>query len=60
LEGDAAWIDRTAERLGVAPSQYITLSYGRLFELWRDQHHSAAEDLTFDAIALGRSITPGM
>jgi len=60
LEGDSAWIDRTAERLGVAPSQYITLSYGRLFELWRDQHHSAAEDLTFDAIALGRSITPGM
>ena len=49
LEGPAAWIDETAARLGIDPSQYITLSYGRLFDLWREQHTSAAEDLTFDA-----------
>ncbi|MGD0730039.1 MAG: class IV adenylate cyclase [Terracidiphilus sp.] len=50
LEGPAEWIDRAAERLGVDRSRYITLSYGRLFELWRQQHHSAAEDLTFAAV----------
>jgi len=50
LEGPAAWIDRSAARLGIDPAQYSTLSYGRLFELWRDQHHSAAQDLTFSAI----------
>jgi adenylate cyclase class 2 len=51
LEGSAEWIDRAAALLGIAPAQYITLSYGRLFELWREQHHSAAEDLTFAAVA---------
>lgn len=51
LEGSAAWIDRAAARLGIGPSQYSTLSYGRLFDLWRQQHNSAAEDLTFAAVA---------
>jgi hypothetical protein len=31
----------------------VTLSYGRLFDLWREEHHSAAEDLTFAACAEG-------
>jgi adenylate cyclase class 2 len=51
LEGPAEWIDRAAARLGIDPGQYLTLSYGRLFDLWRQQHHSAAQDLTFAAIA---------
>ncbi len=51
LEGSAEWIDRAAARLGIAHSEYITLSYGRLFDLWREQHHSFAQDLTFAAIA---------
>ncbi|MGA3134809.1 MAG: class IV adenylate cyclase [Terracidiphilus sp.] len=51
LEGSAEWIDRAAARLGVDPAEYITLSYGRLFDLWRDEHHSAAQDLTFAAVA---------
>jgi len=51
LEGSAAWIDRAAARLGIGPAQYITLSYGRLFDIWRQQHNSAAEDLTFAAVA---------
>jgi adenylate cyclase class 2 len=51
LEGSPAWIDRTALRLGIDPADYITLSYGRLFEQWRMQHCSAAEDLTFAAVA---------
>jgi adenylate cyclase class 2 len=47
LEGPAEWIDRSAARLGIDPSQYITLSYGRLFDQWREQHSSDAQDLTF-------------
>jgi adenylate cyclase class 2 len=51
LEGDADWIDRSAQRLGIDPAQYITLSYGRLFDQWREQQKSSAQDLTFAAIA---------
>ena len=51
LEGPAEWIDRTAARLDVSPSEYLTLSYGRLFDLWREQHRSNAADLTFEAVA---------
>jgi adenylate cyclase, class 2 len=51
LEGQSAWIDRIAARLGVDHAQYVTLSYGRLFEAWCEEHKSAASDLTFDAIA---------
>ena len=50
LEGEPEWIDRTAKRLGVARSAYVTLSYGRLFEQWRAEHQSEANDLTFDAV----------
>jgi adenylate cyclase class 2 len=51
LEGSAEWIDRTAQRLGVDAAQYITLSYGRLFDQWRQQQGSPAQDLTFAAVA---------
>jgi adenylate cyclase class 2 len=51
LEGTSAWIDRVAPRLGVQHTQYITLSYGRLFDLWREQHPECGEHLTFDAVA---------
>lgn len=50
LEGSAEWIDRTATGLAIAPSQYITMSYGRLFDLWRAEHSSTAQDLTFEAV----------
>jgi len=50
LEGPDDWIDSSAARLGVEPSQYITLSYGRLFDQWRLEHGSAAEDLTFASV----------
>jgi adenylate cyclase class 2 len=50
LEGSPDWIDRAAARLGIDPAHYITLSYGRLFDLWRDQRHSAAQNLTFAEI----------
>jgi adenylate cyclase class 2 len=54
LEGPAEWIDRVAAKLEVDPSQYITLSYGRLFDLWRTEHNSTAEDLTFEALGQTR------
>jgi adenylate cyclase class 2 len=50
LEGTPAWIDRAAARLGVNHSDYMTLSYGRLFEQWREEHRSTANDLTFEAV----------
>jgi adenylate cyclase, class 2 len=50
LEGEPEWIDRVAGRLGIPHAEYLTLSYGRLFEQWREQHHSTAEHLTFGAI----------
>jgi adenylate cyclase class 2 len=53
LEGPPEWIDRAAARLGIVPAQYITLSYGRLFDQWRDRHSSSATDLTFTAVSGG-------
>jgi adenylate cyclase class 2 len=47
LEGTAEWIDRAAARLSVPHSDYMTLSYGRLFEQWRADSQSEAENLTF-------------
>jgi adenylate cyclase, class 2 len=55
LEGRSSWIDETAARLTVDPSQYITLSYGRLFDLWRQQRDSTVGDLTFAAVAQASS-----
>jgi adenylate cyclase class 2 len=55
LEGSAEWIDRTAARLGIDPAHYITLSYGRLFDQWRERHNSAAQELTFAAVAQAAS-----
>jgi adenylate cyclase class 2 len=51
LEGPADWIDRVASKLDVADHDRLTLSYGRLFEQWRERTGSSAEDLTFDALA---------
>jgi len=50
LEGPAEWIDSISHRLGLDPSELLTLSYGRLFEEWRASTGSTANDLTFSAI----------
>ena len=47
LEGPAEWIDRIAPLIDLRPEEYITLSYGRLFEIWRSENHSQAQNLTF-------------
>lgn len=54
LEGKPEWIDRVAGQIGVKRSDYLTLSYGRLFEQWCAEHNCTANDLTFDALAQGR------
>ena len=50
LEGPPDWIDATGRKLGVDHQQFSTLSYGRLFDQWREQTGSSAENLTFDEI----------
>ena len=51
LEGPSEWIDATAVGLGVSERDFITLSYGRIFESWRDKVKSSAQNFTFDEIA---------
>ncbi len=50
LEGPEEWIDAVSARLGLDPSALMTLSYGRLFESWRNETNSPARDMTFAAI----------
>lgn len=50
LEGPAEWIDATGARLGVDPSKFLTLSYGRLFEQWQRETGTSAQNLTFEDI----------
>lgn len=47
LEGPDNWIDRVSRELGLAGPDLLTLSYGRLFEAWREETGSRAEQLTF-------------
>jgi len=54
LEGPPDWIDTVSGRLGLDSAQLSTLSYGRLFDLWREETGSAATDLTFSAIGSPR------
>jgi adenylate cyclase class 2 len=49
LEGPAAWIDRTAKDLGFSRDDYITMSYVRLWEKWREEHGIPAGDMVFDS-----------
>ncbi len=50
LEGESEWIDTIAESLDVPQDERMTLSYGRLFDQWREQTGATATDLTFEAI----------
>jgi adenylate cyclase, class 2 len=50
LEGPEEWIDTISARLGLDESALMTLSYGRLFEQWRQKTGSTATDLTFASI----------
>ncbi len=50
LEGPPEWIDATGHKLGIDHADFITLSYGRLFEQWKKETGSPAENLTFNEI----------
>jgi adenylate cyclase class 2 len=50
LEGPPEWIDATGRKLGIAREEFLTLSYGRLFEKWREETGSSAQNLTFGEI----------
>jgi adenylate cyclase class 2 len=49
LEGEPEWIDEIAAKLGIGRDQYITSSYGELFEHWRRTTGSSAEHMVFSA-----------
>jgi adenylate cyclase class 2 len=50
LEGKPDWIDAIAAKLGIAESQYITKSYGQLFEDWREKSGSKARNMSFEEV----------
>jgi adenylate cyclase class 2 len=52
LEGDHAWIDATAKKLGILPSEYSTASYARLFSDWKNATKHPANNMTFDDIGV--------
>ena len=47
LEGPALWIDRTAKELGFSRNDYITVSYARLWERWREEHALPPGNMVF-------------
>lgn len=47
LEGSPRWIDRTARRLGYRESDYITVSYGRLYLEWCTEHGVEPSHMVF-------------
>lgn len=50
LEGPGEWIDRTAKNLHIGEGQYLKLSYGRIFEAWRERTQCKAQNFTFAEI----------
>jgi adenylate cyclase, class 2 len=58
IEGRPRWIDQTAKQLGIARSNYITLSYGAMFEEWKRRTGSSAREMTFADVG-GRRKTLG-
>ncbi|HEX4786573.1 MAG TPA: class IV adenylate cyclase [Candidatus Sulfotelmatobacter sp.] len=50
IEGPSRWIDATAKKFGVRPADYITKNYATLFTDWKQETHSAANEMTFKAV----------
>ena len=50
LEGPPEWIDQTAAALGIAESEYITLSYAQMFYEWRQRNRSQAKEMTWKEV----------
>lgn len=47
LEGVASWIDETAQKLGFAPTDYITDSYGKLYHRWAEANGVQPSHMVF-------------
>ena len=47
LEGEPDWIDRTAVELGFGPAEYVTATYGALFEEYRARNAGVGRDMEF-------------
>ena len=50
LEGEPEWIDLTADALQVPTEMRTTMSYGRLFDQWREATGATVQDLTFESV----------
>ena len=50
IEGPPRWIDLTAKKLGLKPSQYMTSTYAELFFDWKQRTGSSAKEMTFTAM----------
>ncbi len=55
LEGPPEWLDATAARLGLSPSEYVTASYAKLYQEYRRARPGLAEDMVFDDSATIRT-----
>jgi len=49
LEGPPDWIDSTALRLGLSPSEYCTASYAALYREYLRSHQGAPANMVFNA-----------
>ncbi|HLJ27071.1 MAG TPA: class IV adenylate cyclase [Candidatus Angelobacter sp.] len=47
IEGPGKWIEAVARQLHISPAQYITDSYGTLFQKWRRHTRSRAKNMCF-------------
>jgi adenylate cyclase, class 2 len=50
IEGPAEWIDSVSRQLHLDDGQFIKLSYGRIFENWRDETQLKVDNFTFTEI----------
>jgi len=50
IEGKSRWIDGTAKKLGIDPTQYVTRTYADLFYIWKSHTGSKAKEMTFKAV----------
>jgi len=48
MEGEAGWIDRTAQALGFSKADYVLDTYRGLFEAWLERTGSDVKHMTFD------------
>ena len=53
IEGPPEWIDSVARDLEIGRKDYITETYAGLFDSWKRQTMSTAQEMTFEAVGFG-------